>query len=90
MTFTDNDGDEYGEHNPHPDSKPDYMHIAQAKKEAKRLNIPFQFLTHEPVPEHIMNDPSAYNWDGTPKSKFQRPANEAGSGKFDLSKYRKK
>ena len=34
----------------------------------------------------------AYNWDGTPKAgaSFKRPPGEAGGGKIDLAKYRRK
>jgi len=67
----------------------DRDHIEILKKHAKETGFPWQVM-HGSAPQEMMNEPEKYNWDGSPKSKFKRPPGEAGGGKMDVSKYRRK
>ena len=79
MTYTTND------------DPADRERIEHLKDLAKRQGVPWQVM-HGSAPQEMMNNPSAYNWDGTPKAgaSFKRPSGEAGGGKIDLAKYRRK
>jgi|688.fasta_scaffold08305_6 hypothetical protein len=62
--------------------------VKHAKRIAKTSGIPWQ-LIHGSAPQEMLDNPDAYNWDGTPKAQFKRPSGEAGGGKIDLNKYRR-
>ena len=73
------------------DNDDDDGHIRHLKEHAKRTGFPWQVM-HGTAPQEMMNEPEKYNWDGTPKAgaSFKRPPGEAGGGKLDLAKYRRK
>lgn len=69
----------------------DSAEIKTMKMIAKESGVPWQVI-HGSAPQEMLNNPDAYNWDGTPKAgaSFKRPPGEAGGGKIDLAKYRRK
>lgn len=71
------------------DSPGDRDHIEILKKLAKEVGFPWQVM-YGSAPQEMMNEPEKYNWDGTPKAQFKRPSGEAGGGKLDVAKYRRK
>ena len=75
ISTTDSDGDE----------------IKIMKRIAKESGVPWQVI-HGSAPQEMLNNPDAYNWDGTPKAgaNLKRPSGEAGGGKIDLARYRRK
>jgi len=63
--------------------------ITTFKRIAKESGVPWQLIAGT-APQEMLDNPDAYNWDGTPKAQFNRPPGEAGGGKLRLAQYRRK
>lgn len=64
-------------------------YIEEMKAHAKKVDYPYQVMIGT-APQEMLNAPEKYNWDGSLKSQFKRPDGEAGGGKLDVAKYRRK